>query len=173
VIALAHVLRVPENPESPRPARQVKREVKAFLAQLERATAADPEDAPLAQHLIQTVRHRWWGLFTCYRVQGLPATNNGQETFFNRLKQSHRRITGRKSVHEFILRYGAYAAYLDSRETFDQLLERLRQVHDPEFQRTRQAWREREAPLHKAHRFRHHQAQFLKALEAAWERLAQ
>ena len=173
VIALAHVLRVQDETGQPRQARHVKREVKEFLARLERDTAADPQDAPVAQHLIRTVRNRWWGLFTCYRVRGLPATNNDQETFFNHLKQSQRRISGRKSVQEFVVRYGAYAAYIDPRETFDQLLERLRQVSDAEFQRARHAWRENEAQLHKAHRFRHHRAKFLKELEADWEKIAQ
>jgi len=173
LIELAHLLRVQDECGQPRRARQVKREVKAFLAQLEQDTATDPQDAPIAQHLIQTIRNRWWGLFTCYRVWGLPPTNNDQETFFNHLKQGQRRISGRKSVHEFVVRYGVYAAYLDPRETFEQLLERLRQVSDAEFQSARQAWRENEAPLHKAHRFRYHRAKFLKKLEADWEKLAQ
>lgn len=157
----------------PRHVRQVKREVKAFLAQLEQDTARDARDAPIAQHLIQTIRNRWWGLFTCYRVRDLPATNNAQETFFNHLKQGQRRICGRKSVHEFVMRYGVYAAYVDPRETFDELLERLRHVSDAEFQGARQAWRENEAPLHKAHRFQNHRVKFLKELEADWEKLVQ
>jgi len=173
VIELAHLLRVESERGQPRQVREVKREVKLFLARLARDTAADPEDAAVAQHLIRTIRNRWWGLFTCYRVPGLPATNNDQETFFNHLKQGQRRINGRKSVHEFIVRYGAYAAYIDPSETFDQLLERLRQVSDTEFQIARQAWREQEAQLHKAHRFRYHRARFLKELEADWEKIAQ
>ncbi len=170
-IELAHLLRVEDEAHQPRQARQVKREVKAFLAQLEQAAADDPHQAAIAHHVIQTIRNRWWGLFTCFRVRDLPATHNDQETFFNHLKQGQPRISGRKSVPEFVIRYGAYAAHLDPLETFDQLLERLRQVGDTEFQRARQAWRENEAPLHKAHRFRHHRVKFLKELEAAWAKL--
>jgi hypothetical protein len=170
---LAHLLRVQDERGRPRQVRQVKREVKAFLTQLAKDTAPDPQDAPVAQHLIQTIRNRWWGLFTCFRVRDLPATNNDQETFFNRLKQGQRRISGRKSVHEWVIRYGAYAAYIDPRETFDQLLERLRQVSDADFQQARQEWRQNEVPLHKAHRFHHHRAPFLKELEADWTKLAQ
>jgi len=171
ITELAHLLRMEDEASQPRQARQVKREVKAFLAQLEHETADDPHHAAVARHVIQTIRNRWWGLFTCFRVRDLPATNNDQETFFNHLKQGQRRISGRKSVHEFVIRYGAYAAYIDPHETFDQLLERLCQVGDAEFQCARQAWRENEAPLHKAHRFRHHRAKFLKELEAAWAKL--
>jgi hypothetical protein len=173
LIELAHLLRVQDDIGQPRQARQVKREVKVFLARLETDTADDPQDAALAQHLIQTVRNRWWGLFTCFRVRALPATNNDQETFFNHLKQGQRRVSRRKSVHEWVIRYGAYAAYIDPRETFDQLLERLRQVSEAEFQKARQEWRQNESPLHKAHRFRHHRAKFLKELEADWTKLAQ
>ncbi len=173
VFELAHLWRLEDEAGRPRQARQVKREVNEFLARLERDTASDDQDACIAHHLIGTVRNRWWGLFTCFRVRGLPATNNEQETFFNHLKQGQRRISGRKSVHEFIVRYGAYAAYLDPTETFDQLLERLRQVSDAEFQRARREWREHESQLHKAHRFRHHRARFLKELEEEWQQIAQ
>ena len=171
VVELAHLLRVEEEDGARRGAQQVKREVNDFLRRLASETAADPDDALIAQHLIKTIRNRWWGLFTCYRVPGLPATNNGQETFFNHLKQGQRRINGHKSVPEFIVRYGAYAAYLDPRETFDQLLERLRQVSEAEFQIARQAWRDHEAQLHKAYRFRHDRNQFLKELELKWEEI--
>ena len=171
VIELAHVLRTEDENGQPRRAQQVKREVRAFLEELERSTATDTEDAPIARRLIKTVRNRWGGLFTCYRVPGVPATNNDQEPFFNHLKQRQRRINGHKSVHEFVVRYGAYAAYVDSRETFDQLLERLRQVSDMEFQNAQQAWRENEAQLHKNFRFRHDRTKFLKELEADWEKI--
>jgi len=173
LIELAHLLRIQDEDGQPRRARQVKREVKAFLVRLEQDTTLDTQDTRVVQHLIRTIRNRWWGLFTCYRVPGLPPTNNDQETFFNQLKHNQRRICGRKSVHEFVMRYGVYAAYIDPRETFEQVLERLRQVSDTEFQSARQAWRENEAPLHKAHRFRYHRAKFLKELEADWEKLAQ
>lgn len=173
LIELAHHLRLEEDTSHRRrKARQVKREVQAFLKTLEHAAAERPEDAPLAQHILQTVRKRWKGLFICYRVPGLPATNNAQETFFSRLKHHQRRISGHKSVHDFIVRYGVYAAYVDRHETFEELLLRLSQITNEEFQAARQTWRENEAPLHKAHRFRYHRTRFLKELEGDWEKLA-
>jgi hypothetical protein len=71
------------------------------------------------------------------------------------------------------MRYGVYAAYLDPRETFEELLARLRQVNDAEFQAARQAWRENEAQLHKIYCFRHHQARFLKELEVEWAKIVE
>lgn len=173
LVELAHLLRLEDETGQRRQARQVQQEVQAFLAHLEQQTAGTLKDAHLAQHIVQTIRKRWWGLFICYRIAGLPATNNAHETFFNQLKHNQRRINGHKSVHDFIVRYGVYAAYLDPQETFEQLLVRLSSVSNEEFQLARQAWRDSEAPLHKAHRFRCHRARFLKELEADWEKLTQ
>jgi hypothetical protein len=173
VSELAHILRVREDSGQARTAQQVKCELKAFLHDLTQTTATDSVAAPVAQHLIQTIQRRWWGLFLCYRIPGLPATNNAQELFFNQLKHAQRRITGQKSVHGFVMRYGVYAAYLDPRETIEELLARLRQVSDAEFQTARQAWRENEAQLHKTYRFRHHRGHFLKELEVEWAKIAE
>jgi YesN/AraC family two-component response regulator len=173
VVELAHLLRLEDETGQRRKARQVKQEVQAFLEHLEQETADTLDDAHIAQHIVQTIRKRWWGLFICYRISGLPATNNAHETFFNQLKHNQRRINGHKSVQAFIVRYGVYAAYLDPQETFEQLLARLSPVSNEDFQLARQAWRESEASLHKAHRFRCHRARFLKELEADWEKLTQ
>jgi hypothetical protein len=173
VIELAHLLRAEEDSGQARAVPQVKRELKAFLSSLAQATATDPVDAPVARHLIQAAHNRWWGSFTCYRLPGLPATKKAPDLFFTHLKHAQRRIPGRKSVHDFVMRYGAYAAYLDPRGTLEELLARLRQVHDAEFQAARQAWRENEAQLHKTYCFHHHQACFLKELEVEWAKLVE
>jgi hypothetical protein len=125
-------------------------------------------DQEVAGHINQTFRNRWWGLFTCYQVEGLPRTNNEMETFLRRLKTGQRRVTGRKKVHDFVVRYGRYAAFYDSRESHESLLARLRQVSYDEFIRERTdlaAMQERTA---KRHRFRHRQPVFLQELEARW-----
>ena len=170
---LAHILRVREDSGQARTAQQVTRELKAFLRDLTRTPATDSGAAPVAQPLIQTVQRQWWGLFPCYRSPGLPATNNAQELFFNQLKHAQRRSTGQKAGHEFVRRYGVHAAYLDPRETCEELLARLRQVRAVEFQAARHAWRENEAQLPKTYRFRHHRAHFLKELEVEWAKIAE
>jgi hypothetical protein len=173
LVELARLLRLEDETGQRCQARQVKQGVQAFLEYLEQQTVGTLEDAHLAQHIVHTIRKRWWGLFICYGISDLPATNNAHETFFNQLKHTQRRINGHKSVHDFIVRYGVYAAYLDPQETFAQLLVRLSSVRHEEFQLARQAWRDSEAPLHKAHRFRCHRARFLKELEADWKKLTQ
>jgi hypothetical protein len=158
-----------ENETPPRTMRQAKTAVNKFLRDLIQTTANDPHDAPIAQHINQTVRNRWWGLFTCFRVKDLPPTNNDHEIFYNQLKQRQRRITGRKSVHDFIVRYGPCAAYVDPHESLPDLLARLQQVEHADFIRARDALRKIETRLRKAHRYQHHRRRFFKDIEADWD----
>ncbi len=53
-------LQIQDEDSQPRRARQVKREVKAFLVRLEQDTALDAQDSHVAQHLIRTILNRWW-----------------------------------------------------------------------------------------------------------------
>ncbi|MEK7439755.1 MAG: hypothetical protein AABZ78_03080, partial [Chloroflexota bacterium] len=122
-----------------RTVRQIKREVKQFLEKLEQEATERPNEAKVIASIVKSIRHRWWGLFTCYRVSNVPSSNNDLETFFKDMKHNQRRITGRKSVHEFILRYGPFAAFIDYAESFDDLLTRLRQVKPKDFKQARQA----------------------------------
>lgn len=158
----------PEN-QPPRTAAQAEQDVEQFLERLLKQTQADPVDAKVAAHIYRIVRHRWWGLFTCFRVPGVPHTNNGHEQFFNALKHRQRRITGRKSVQEFIMRYGPYAAYIDPTESFDELLARLQQVPHADFSKARHELRMVENRLHHVHRYHHHREQFYADIEARWD----
>jgi hypothetical protein len=128
----------------------------------------DDFDQQVATHVATTLRNRWWGLFACYQVAGLPRTNNELETFLRRLKTNQRRITGRKNVHDFIVRYGQYAAFLDDRESQADLLARLRQVPLTDFGRARAGLAVIQEQAQKRHRFRHRQQVFLTDLEARW-----
>jgi len=150
--------------------RQVKREVRDFLKRLTREAKERPDDAEVIAHIVKAVRHRWWGLFTCYRIPNVPASNNALELFFKDMKRHQRRITGRKSVHEFLLRYGPFAAFIDYAESFDDLLMRLRQVRFDDFVQARRAFQKVEARLKKLYRFRHHPDEYYRDLETRWEK---
>jgi len=128
----------------------------------------DDFDRQVAAHVATTLRNRRWGLFACYQVAGLPRTNNELETFLRRLKTTQRRITGRKNVQDFIVRYGQYAAFLDDRESQDDLLARLRQVPLADFARERTGLEVIQEQAQKWHRFRHRQQVFLTDLETRW-----
>jgi hypothetical protein len=129
----------------------------------------DETDRAIAQHVIATFRNRWWDLFVCYDVPDLPSTNNDLESFFGRLKTNQRRITGRKSVNSFVLRYGAYAAFVDLSESKADLLTRLRQVDRAAYQRERQQLQRILAERQDYHRFCHKLDTVVQELEAEWQ----
>lgn len=108
------------------------------------------------------------GLFTCYDVDGLPRTNNDLETYLRRVKTGQRRISGRKNVHEFIIRYGRYVTCVEHQESLDQLLIRLQRVSHGDFLCERQALDTALLREQKRHRFRHHRDVYLRELEQRW-----
>ncbi|MEK6752800.1 MAG: hypothetical protein AABZ00_11105 [Chloroflexota bacterium] len=169
VIELARLFEPCDKHGRPRTARQVKREVRQFLERLEQEATERPDEAKVIANILKAVRNRWWGLFICYRVSNVPSSNNDLETFFKDIKHHQRRITGRKSVHEFILRYGPFAAFIDYAESFDDLLARLRQVKPADFKQARQALRKIQLRLKKLYRFRHHPDEYYRDLETRWE----
>jgi len=71
-------------------------------------------------------------------------------------------------VHDFLIRYGRYAACVDYRESVDDLLARLRQVSHDDFLREREALDTALLREQKRHRFRHHQDEYLRKLEERW-----
>ncbi len=170
IIELARLFEPCDKQGHVRTTRQVKREVTQFLKCLEQEAAQHPDETKVVTSIVKAVRHRWWGLFTCYQVSHVPSSNNDLETFFKGMKHHQRRITGRKSVQEFILRYGPFAAFIDYTETFDDLLARLRQVKPKDLQQARQALQKVQLRLKKLYRFRHHPDQYFHDLETRWEK---
>ena len=171
LIDLEHLLDPPEQPDQPLPTSQsvaqaVDRSLTELLAQV--GGDMDEEDQRVAAHIDKTFRERWWGLFKCYDVDGLPRTNNELERYMRRIKSGQRRILGRKNVHDFIIRYGRYAACVDYQESADELLARLQQVSQDDFLRERRALDIALLREQKRHRFRHHQDDYLRELEARW-----
>lgn len=147
----------------------VRQAVAAYLADLTTHRATDPDDQLVAEHINRIFRSFWWGLFTSYDVTGLPRTNNELERYIRQIKMSQRRVSGRKNVQDFVIRYGAYAALVDEAESLDELLTRLEQVDQDEFLKERQPLILTLLQEVKTHRFRFHRADFLADLEARWE----
>lgn len=171
LIDLEHLLDPPEQANQPPPTRQsVASDVDHFLTELLAQAAADTgeQDRQVASHINKTFHERWWGLFECYDVDGLPRTNNELERYMRRIKSGHRRILGRKNVYDFIIRYGRYAACVDYQESVYDLLARLQQVSQDDFIRERRALDVALLREQKRHRFRHHQAAYLHELEDRW-----
>ena len=167
LIDLQRLLKPSQECETSTTSQQIETKVDHYLVKLAQQDL-DEIDRPVAEHIITTFRNRWWGLFVCYDVSDLPPTNNDLERYIRRIKTGHRRVTGRKNVHDFIIRYGRHSACVDYRESIDDLLARLRQVSHEDFLRERQALDTALLREQKRHRFRHHQPAHLRELEDRW-----
>jgi len=67
-------------------------------------------------------------------------------------------------VHDFIIRYGAYAALIDPSERLDELLARMDEVDQEEFLKERKRLNLTLLDEVKIHRFRYHRADYLAKL---------
>lgn len=160
----------PAEDSQPRPTRRnVQRTVKTFLVELEKYAQAHPDEASVVAHICATFRQRWPRLFACYAWPERYRTNNDLETFFGRLRTRQRQIHGRKSVHEFILRYGEWAVFIDPSETLDQVLQRFRQFDQSRFDQAYAHFLKTQQRLHVLYRFRHRPQHCLKQLEQQWD----
>ena len=156
----------------PKPTQQsVSQAVDQYLVKLldQVDQSGEADDRAAANRINQILRNMWWGLFACYAVQGLPRTNNDLEQFIRRIKMGQRRITGRKNVQDFVLRYGSFATFVDNAESEEDLRRRLAQVSQKDFLKERSALNMLIVKEQKIHRFRHHRQTFLTDLETRWE----
>ena len=167
LIDLEHLLDPERDP--PKTSADVTQAVDHYLIDLLTHWAHDMEDQKVAVHINQIFRSFWWGLFTCYDVEGLPRTNNGLERFIRQIRMGYRRVSGRKNVHDFVIRYGAYAALIDPAESLDELLARIAEVDQDEFLKERKRLSLTLLEEAKIHRFQYHRTEYLAELEAQWE----
>jgi hypothetical protein len=158
-----------EDERHPRPTcRRVERQVKEFLAQLEQHAQDYPQDADVVAHICATFAQRWPRLFQCYAWPERWRTNNDLETFLGRLRTRQRQTHGRKSVHEFVIRYGEWAVFIDPTESYEQVLQRCRQFDQAQFDQEQARFRKVQHRLQVLYRFRHRPRCCLKALEDQW-----
>ena len=167
LIDLEHLLD-PER-DAPKTSTGVAQAVDHYLVDLLMDSISDAEDQRVAYHIRKIFHSFWWGLFTCYDVEGLPRTNNELERFIRQIRMGYRRVSGRKNVHDFILRYGAYAALIDPTESLDELLARMDAVDQDEFLKECKRLDLSLLEEVKIHRFQHHRAEYLAELETRWE----
>ena len=167
LIDLEHLLDPERDPL--KTSASVTQAVDHYLVDLLTNSIHDAEDQRVAEHINKIFRSFWWGLFTCYDVEGLPRTNNELERFIRQIRMGYRRVSGRKNVHDFILRYGVHVALIDPTESLDELLARMDEVDQDEFLKERKRLNLSLLEEAKIHRFQHHRAEYLAELEARWE----
>jgi hypothetical protein len=170
LIDLEHLLDPERDP--PKNSASVRQAVDRYLAELIICRTHDIEDQRVADHINQIFRGFWWGLFVCYDIEELPRTNNELERFIRQIKMERRRVSGRKNVHDFIIRYGAYAALIDPSESLNELLTRMDEVDQEEFLKEHKSLNLTLLDEAKIYRFRHRRADYLAELETRWEAAA-
>ena len=81
------------------PARKVRARMLHWLADLQaQKPQLNPQQVKIIEHVVKTTHSFAPGLFHCYHVPDLPATNNDLEQCFGAVRYHERRTTGRKAT---------------------------------------------------------------------------
>lgn len=127
-----------------------------------------PEDAALFRHF--QIRSQAWapGLYWTYELPALPRTNNDLEVDIGNLKEQYRRITGRRCLKDYLMRYGPYLAFDHDNDDPDELLRWFQQVDQQSFTSERLKLDAIREHLRNMHRFRQDPLAFLAETERLW-----
>jgi hypothetical protein len=150
------------------PGRRVRARLLGWLAHLQTQQAQfDPQVAKAIDHFVATTHSFAPGLFHCYDVPDLPATNNDLEQCFGSVRYHERRTTGRKATVPALVVRGSVrmvATVASKTRLFSAQDLRPRDPH--QWQQVRQQLAYREHARCQQRRFRKNPAAFLANLEA-------
>jgi hypothetical protein len=118
--------------------------------------------------LFQLSDRYWAGLFHCYDVVGLPATNNAHESLFGQTKRQLRRQLGISELREALLRRGAWLVFRRADAAPEQLHASLAQVSWLEYRAERKRYAHRQAQFRRRYRWRHQRDAILQQRLADW-----
>lgn len=143
--------------------------IKKDIQKLQDRWRAAQSETPLVVRFRNGVANRLthWGdgLFVCYTVPGVPATNNDLESRFGQVKRGLRRQTGQIQVDDRLRRAGiALFGMPPQNET--ELLVRLRQVPRPRIAAARAAHRAHARPYQMRLRFKRQRGKMIATVEA-------
>ncbi len=148
---------------------EVAQAVDEYLEELARLQDELPLDAPFFAHMRRRLLQWAPGLFWTFEIDALPHTNNALEADIGDIKEQYRRITGRRSLKDYLMRYGPYLAFDDDNDDPEELLLWFqsvdRELYLAEKQKL-QALRER---LRNMQRFRSQPDAFLAETERLWD----
>jgi len=146
----------------------VARELAHYLGSLATITDLSPWLRQLRQDGYDLSERYWAGLFPCYDVLGLPATNNAHESLYGQPKRQLRRQLGVRELREPLLRRGAWAVLQYDVATPAALRERLAPVSWQDFAAERSRYEHRQAQFHRRYQWRHHREAVLQHRLAVW-----
>lgn len=139
-----------------------------YLGQVADLTALSPWLMQFRADLLARSERYWAGLFHCYNIGGLPATNNAHESLFGQTKRQLRRQLGISELREALLRRGAWLIFQTDATSAEQLHARLAQVSWQMYATERERYERRQAQFHHRYRWRHQRDAVLQQRLADW-----
>lgn len=170
-LGLAELLDVPDLPTSQAASQtgaEVAQAVADYLNELNWLAHELPEDAALFRHFHTRLQAWAPGLYWTYEVPLLPRTNNALEVDIGNLKEQYRRITGRRSLKDYLMRFGPYLSFDDDQDDPDELLRWFQEVDMQDFLDERAKLDTLRQHLRNMRRFRQDPQAFLSELERLW-----
>jgi hypothetical protein len=152
------------EPAEHKTSESVRNEMSGILEWLQQTYTLEA-DLPMVRNVSSYTKGFWRGLFTCYNHSFLPRTNNDHERFYRQTKTRHRRMTGRRSWNEYILRNGEYIVLVDDALKQQDLSNRLGLVPYERYKVQRAQWNARLTESVLRRRFRRNPENYLKQLE--------
>ncbi len=119
-------------------------------------------------HLFRLSDRYWAGLFHCYAVVGLPATNNAHESLFGQTKRQLRRQRGVKELREPLLRRGAWLVFRRATTSPEHLHADLAQVSWAEYSAELKRYTHRQTQFQRRYRWRHQRDAVLQQRLTDW-----
>lgn len=171
-LGLAELLDVPLTETYQWPTQtgtEVAQAVNDYLDSLDELRDELTEDACLFTHLRRRVNQWAPGLYWTYEVQALPRTNNALEVDIGNVKEQYRRITGRRSLKDYLMRYGPYLTFDDERDDPEELLAWFKEVERQDFVNERAKLEALREHLRNMQRFRDNPEDFLAETERLWK----
>lgn len=153
-------------------AHVVQQQFQRVLFSVQRQQQSLPEVSSALAHFIKILTAQQDWLFHCYRVPGLPRTNNALEQYFGSAKRYERRISGQKSASPSLVIRGhvrLVAAAATRKGTI--LPQDLQPTKVEQWRAVRQELERRQETRRLQSRFRRSPQTCLAQLEADWDKL--
>lgn len=147
---------------------EVAQELHDYLDSLELLKEYLPDHAPFFGHMQSRLDDWAPGLFWTFDIHSLPRTNNDMETDIGDLKEQYRRTTGRRSLKDYLMRYGPYLAFDDENDDPEELLQWFQEVDRKSYLSEKEKLDALREHLRNAHRFRNDPDDFLAETERLW-----
>lgn len=127
-----------------------------------------PGDASLFDHMQKRLDEWAPGLFWTYDILALPRTNNDLETDICTIKEQYRRTTGRRTLKDYLMRYGPYLSFDDDNDDPEELLLWFQAVDHDDYLAEKKNLDDLREQLRNIHRFRADPDAYLAETERLW-----